>query len=91
VVAGSSWVGDVGVLAAHSPAPQRLTGVRESTAPSLVVSVQLPPAGSVPVDVMDPALAPPPTGASSTGVSVLLVVEDPLVPAVAPWSPDEVE
>ena len=62
--AGSGWVGDVGVLAARSPAPQRLTGVRESTAPSLVVSVELSPAGSVPADVMDPALAPPPTGAS---------------------------
>ena len=63
-IAGSGWVGGVGVLAARSPAPQRLTGVRESTAPSLVVSVELSPAGSVPVDVMDPALAPPPTGAS---------------------------
>ena len=40
------------------------TGVRASTVPSLVVSVELPPAGSVPADVMDPALAPPPTGAS---------------------------
>ena len=62
--AGSGWVGDVDVLAARSPAPQRLTGVRGSTVPSLVVSVELPPAGSVPADVMDPALAPPPTGAS---------------------------
>ena len=58
----SGWVGDVDVLAARSPAPQRLTGARGSTAPSL--SVELPPAGSVPADVMDPALAPPPTGAS---------------------------
>ena len=63
-IAGSGWVGGVGVLAARSPAPQRLTGVRESTAPSLVASVELSPAGSVPADVMDPALAPPPTGAS---------------------------
>ena len=63
-IAGSGWVGDVGVLAARSSAPQRLTGVRESTAPSLVASVELSPAGSVPADVMDPALAPPPTGAS---------------------------
>ena len=62
--AGSGWVGDVDVLAARSSAPQRLTGVRGSTAPSLVVGVELPPAGSVPADVMDPALAPPPTGAS---------------------------
>ena len=62
--AGSGWVGDVDVLAARSPAPQRLTGVRGRTVPSLVVSVELPPAGSVPADVMDPALAPPPTGAS---------------------------
>ena len=60
----SGWVGDVGALAARSPAPQLLTGVRGSTAPSLVVIVELPPAGSVPVDVMDLALAPPPTGAS---------------------------
>ena len=28
--AGSGWVGDVGVLAARSPAPQRPTGVREN-------------------------------------------------------------
>ena len=62
--AGSGWVGDVGVLAARSPAPQRLTGVRESTAPSLVVSVELSPAGSVPEDVMDSVPAPPLTGAS---------------------------
>ena len=63
-IAGSGWVGGVGVLADRSPAPQRLTGVRESTAPSLVVGVELSPAGSVPADVMDPALAPPLTGAS---------------------------
>ena len=63
-IAGSGWVGGVGVLAARSPAPQRLTGVRKSTAPSLVASVELSPAGSVPADVMDPALAPPLTGAS---------------------------
>ena len=63
-IAGSGWVGDVGVLAARNPAPQRLTGVRGSTASSLVVSVELSPAGSVPADVMDPALAPSLTGAS---------------------------
>ena len=58
------WVGDVGVLAVRSPAPQRPTGVRESTVSSLVVGVELSPAGSVPEDVMDPVLAPPLTGAS---------------------------
>jgi hypothetical protein len=62
--AGSGWVGDVGVLADRSPAPQRPTGVRESTVPSLVVGVELSPAGSVPEDVMDPALAPSLTGVS---------------------------
>ncbi len=62
--AGTDWVGDVVVLAARRPAPQRPTGVRESTAPSLVVGVELSPAGSVPEDVMDSALAPPLTGAS---------------------------
>ena len=62
--AGSGWAGGVGVLAYRSPAPQHLTGVRESTAPSLVVGLELSPTGSVPADVMDPALAPSLTGAS---------------------------
>ncbi len=62
--AGTDWVGDVGVLAVRSPAPQRPTGVRESTVSSLVVGVELSPAGSVPEDVMDSAPAPPLTGVS---------------------------
>ena len=62
--AGAGGVGDVFVLAVRRPAPQRLTGVRGSAVSSPVVNVELPPAGSVPADVMDPALAPPPTGAS---------------------------
>ena len=62
--AGNGWVGDVVVLAARRPAPQRPTEVRESTVPSLVVGVELSPAGSVPEEVMDSAPAPPLTGAS---------------------------
>ena len=52
-----------------------------------------------PVEVLTPAssrseMAPVASGsalAPSTGVSFLLVDEDPLILAVAPWSPDEVE
>ena len=52
-----------------------------------------------PVEVLTPAssrseMAPVSSGsalASSTGVSVPLVDEDPLVLAVVPWSPNEVE
>ena len=42
-IADSGWVGGVGVPANRSPAPQRPTGVREGTAPSLVVGVELSP------------------------------------------------